>query len=161
MLIAKQQVGRKCENLALSSLPFGHSICLLNSFIPATSPTHVRHKRVSDRTVWVNYMTDFALWRKTALALAIGSVGAIIAFWINLPAPALTGPSIAVTIAGLLGLNLAFETRVRDISFLVIGLSMGTSVTPEVYQSAKQWPISLLAIVAAVSAAFFSSRSGH
>lgn len=103
-------------------------------------------------------MTDFALWRKTALALAIGSVGAIIAFWINLPAPALTGPSIAVTIAGLLGLDLAFETRVRDISFLVIGLSMGTSVTPEVYQSAKQWPISLLAIVAAVSAAFFFSQ---
>lgn len=106
----------------------------------------------------VNFMIDFALWRKTALALAIGSVGAMVAFWINMPAPALTGPSVAVTIAGLLGLDLAFETRVRDISFLVIGLSMGTSVTPEVYESAKQWPFSLVAIVLSVTAAFFFSQ---
>jgi membrane AbrB-like protein len=106
----------------------------------------------------VNFMTDFALWRKTALALAIGGVGALIAFWINLPAPALTGPSIAVTLAGLLGLDLAFETRVRDVSFLVIGLSMGTSVTPEVYQTAKQWPLSLIAVVLAVTLGFFLSQ---
>jgi len=103
----------------------------------------------------VKNMTDFALWRKTALALAIGSVGAFVAVWINLPAPALTGPSIAVTVAGLLGLKLAFETRVRDVSFLVIGLSMGTSVTPEVYESAKQWPYSLVAVVLAVTFGFY------
>lgn len=103
----------------------------------------------------VKNMTDFALWRKTVLALVIGSVGAMVAIWINLPAPALTGPSIAVTVAGLLGLDLAFETRVRDVSFLVIGLSMGTSVTPEVYQSAKQWPLSLIAIVVTVTVGFF------
>ncbi|MGJ8527197.1 AbrB family transcriptional regulator [Maritalea sp.] len=103
-------------------------------------------------------MTDFALWRKTILSLFIGSVGAVLAFAIQLPAPALTGPSIAVTLAGLLGVKLAFEPRVRDISFLVIGLSMGTSVTPEVYQSAKQWPFSLATIVITVTAAFFLSQ---
>lgn len=88
-------------------------------------------------------------------ALAIGGVGALVAFWINLPAPALTGPSIAVTIAGLLGMDLSVDNRIRDVSFLVIGLSMGTSVTPEVYQSAKQWPLSLIAIVLTVTSAFF------
>lgn len=88
-------------------------------------------------------------------ALAIGGVGALVAFWINLPAPALTGPSIAVTIAGLLGMDLSVDNRIRDVSFLVIGLSMGTSVTPEVYQSAKQWPLSLFAIVLTVTSAFF------
>ena len=103
-------------------------------------------------------MTDFALWRKTILALVIGSVGALFAFAVQLPAPALTGPSIAVTLAGILGVKLAFEPRVRDISFLVIGLSMGTSVTPEVYQSAKQWPFSLAAIVLTVTVAFFLSQ---
>jgi len=103
----------------------------------------------------VNYMTDFAMWRQTALALAIGTVGAFVAVWINLPAPALTGPSIAVTAAGLFGLKFSFEPRVRDVSFLVIGLSMGTSVTPEVYESAKQWPLSLLAIVVTVTFGFF------
>lgn len=103
-------------------------------------------------------MIDLAKWRPTALALLIGCVGTIIATLIHLPAPALTGPSISVTIAGLLGLKLSVDFRIRDFSFLVIGLSMGTSVTPAVYESAKQWPYSLAAIVLAVTAAFFFSQ---
>ena len=103
-------------------------------------------------------MIDLNAWRPTFLALAIGAVGAVIATYIGLPAPALTGPSISVTIAGLFGLKLSVQNFVRDISFLVIGLSMGTSVTPEVYESAKQWPFSLMAVVAGVTSAFFVSQ---
>lgn len=84
------------------------------------------------------------------LTAIIGCLGALVAFTIGLPAPFLCGPAIAVTAAGLGGLRLSVPKSLRNATFVVVGISMGTSVTPDVIDAAKTWPLSFLAVLVTV-----------
>ena len=84
------------------------------------------------------------------LTAIIGSLGALMAYVIDLPAPFLCGPALAVTIAGLAGLRLSVPVFLRNATFVVVGISMGTSVTPDVIGAAKTWPLSFLAVLVTV-----------
>lgn len=84
------------------------------------------------------------------LTIIIGSTGAFIAFVIGLPAPFLCGPALAVTLAGLAGLKLSIPPLLRNATFVVVGISMGTSVTPQVIDAARAWPLSFLAVLVTV-----------
>lgn len=84
------------------------------------------------------------------LTAIIGSLGAFIATIIGLPAPFLCGPALAVTMAGFLGLKLSVPTILRNASFVVVGISMGTNITPEVFDAARAWPLSFLAVLLTV-----------
>lgn len=75
--------------------------------------------------------------------LVIGAVGALLAFLAGIPAPFLTGPAFLVTLSALLGLQATIHPRYRDAIFVVIGVNMGTSVTPEAVATAAKWPGSL------------------
>lgn len=90
-----------------------------------------------------------------ASAISIGALGAGLAWLLGFPAPALTGPAIVVSLASLFGLRLAVANTIRNACFIIIGLSLGTSVTPEVIEAAKQWPISFLALTANVTVIVF------
>lgn len=87
----------------------------------------------------------------TARTLAAGGVGAALAVWLSLPAPFLTGPALAVTLAALAGLRMTMPTRMRDAVFLVIGANMGASVTPEALATAAQWPGSLALLALSIT----------
>lgn len=84
------------------------------------------------------------------LTLATGGAGAALAALIGIPAPFLTGPALAVTLAGLGGLPVAIPIRMRDACFLLIGVNMGAGVTPEAVATAVRWPLSLAALGLAV-----------
>ncbi|MCL6653428.1 ammonia monooxygenase [Agrobacterium rubi] len=84
------------------------------------------------------------------LTALIGSIGALVASLIGLPAPFLCGPALAVTLAGLSGLRLSVPHLLRNATFVVVGISMGTSVTPEVIGAAATWPLSFIAVLATV-----------
>ncbi|KXG84386.1 AbrB family transcriptional regulator [Agrobacterium bohemicum] len=84
------------------------------------------------------------------LTIIIGSIGAFIAFVIGLPAPFLCGPALAVTLAGLAGFKLSIPPLLRNATFVVVGISMGTSVTPQVIDAARAWPLSFLAVLVTV-----------
>ncbi|AML50031.1 AbrB family transcriptional regulator [Falsihalocynthiibacter arcticus] len=85
------------------------------------------------------------------VALVIGAVGALAATFIGLPAPFLTGPAICVSLAGLAGVKCAVPNILRDAIFLIIGLALGSSVTPEILQAAKAWPLSLVGMCVSVA----------
>ncbi|KQQ56516.1 ammonia monooxygenase [Rhizobium sp. Leaf311] len=85
-----------------------------------------------------------------ALTALIGGIGATVAFALAVPAPFLCGPALAVTFAGLLGLRLSIPTLLRNAAFVIVGISMGTSVTPDVIAAAQTWPLSFLAVLATV-----------
>ncbi|NRA87017.1 MAG: AbrB family transcriptional regulator [Rhizobiales bacterium] len=85
--------------------------------------------------------TDYIILFKTLL---IGSVGGVIALYLSFPAPFLMGPAIAVTFSCLMGIKLQISSKLRDVSFIFIGMSMGSSATPEVIETAKQWPSSFI-----------------
>ncbi|MCF6303941.1 MAG: AbrB family transcriptional regulator [Rhodobacteraceae bacterium] len=83
--------------------------------------------------------------------IAVGGLGAALAWFLGVPAPFLTGPASFVSVAGLLGLKTVMPDRLRDTVFLVIGLVLGTSVTPEILDEAGKWPISLIAMSISVA----------
>ncbi|GGB45736.1 hypothetical protein GCM10011316_17260 [Roseibium aquae] len=75
--------------------------------------------------------------------LLIGAGGALLFWLIGFPAAILTGPAAAVSLASVLGFRSHIPGRVRDAVFLVIGVSIGSTVTPEVIETALAWPLSL------------------
>ena len=83
--------------------------------------------------------------------IAMGGFGAAVAWFLGIPAPFLTGPGSLVSVAGLLGMKSAIPDKLRNIVFLVIGLTLGTSVTPEILSAAGTWPISLVAMCITVA----------
>lgn len=80
------------------------------------------------------------------LTLAIGISGAVVFYLLGFPAPFLTGPAMFVTLAALLGARCVVPIWLRDTCFLILGIGIGTGVTPEVISAALTWPISLAAL---------------
>ncbi|MDG3575141.1 AbrB family transcriptional regulator [Rhizobium sp. YJ-22] len=95
--------------------------------------------------------------RRAALTLAIGAVGAVIALFAAFPAPYLLGPAIALTIASFAGLRLGVPMALRNVCFVVIGITMGTSVTPAVIEAARTWPASFLLLMPAIAVIFYGA----
>lgn len=85
-----------------------------------------------------------------ALTALVGSIGALVASLLDIPAPFLSGPAVAVTITGLAGVKLGIPIYIRNACFVIIGISMGTSVTPSVVDAAKTWPLSFIVVLLAV-----------
>jgi len=82
----------------------------------------------------------------TLLTLAISAAGGFLADAIGLPAGWLMGGALGVTIAAMLGLPVAMPDRLRDVAFVLIGMSMGASVAPDSLTLLASWPISLAAL---------------
>ncbi|MCC2608589.1 AbrB family transcriptional regulator [Neorhizobium petrolearium] len=93
---------------------------------------------------------SFSELRASALTALIGTAGALIAIAVAFPAPYLIGPAVAITVAGLAGLRLTVPAEVRNVCFVIIGVSMGASVTPEVIVAARTWPASFVMVPVAV-----------
>jgi uncharacterized protein len=68
----------------------------------------------------------------------------------GLPAAWLAGAMIAVAAAALAGVPVAVPTGVRFIAFVFLGLSMGTTVTPETVKQVAAWPFSLALLALSV-----------
>lgn len=86
-------------------------------------------------------------WRAAATALVIGSGGAALFWVIGFPAALLTGPATAVSIAAIMGVRCIIPPALRDMVFLLIGVSIGSTVTPEVISTAMAWPLSLAVLL--------------
>lgn len=82
-------------------------------------------------------------WRAALPTLAIGAAGAAFFWLVGFPAAPLTGPAAAVSAATLLGLRTAIPPRLRDGVFILLGMQIGSSVTPDVIATALAWPLSL------------------
>ncbi len=99
-------------------------------------------------------------WRAkdTALTLAIGVGGALFFWLIGFPAAVLTGPAAAVSIATIWGLPAHVPPLLRDACFLALGVSIGSTVTPEVIQTAATWPLSLAGLGLSLALSIFAAR---
>ena len=92
-----------------------------------------------------------------ALTYALALSGAAAFHALGFPAPFLTGPALAVSLAGLAGLRVSIPLPLRSLCFLVIGFGIGTSVTPEVIQTARSWPVSFVILGLALIGGFVTS----
>lgn len=90
-------------------------------------------------------------WFKVLQTLGVGAAGAGGAYLLHIPAPFLLGPAAAVTTAALAGLSVGIPDRIRDLGFILIGMGLGSGVTPEVIAAAARWPLSLVMLIGAVA----------
>ncbi|RUT31238.1 AbrB family transcriptional regulator [Arsenicitalea aurantiaca] len=86
------------------------------------------------------------LWRM-ALTLAISAGGGLIAEAAGLPAGLLMGGALSVTIASLIGVPVAMPRRLRDVGFVLVGLSMGASVARDSLALIPQWPVTMAGLI--------------
>lgn len=100
-----------------------------------------------------------ASWQAPALTLVIATIGALIFAALSFPAPYLTGPATLVTLAGLAGIKTAaLPQQLRDVVFVILGLTIGQGVTPEVLEAIRAWPVTLLSLAASLFAIIFLTR---
>ncbi|TPE52461.1 AbrB family transcriptional regulator [Amaricoccus solimangrovi] len=96
----------------------------------------------------------FALPLRT---LAIGGAGAALAAAAGLPAGALIGSSLAVSIAAWNGIRVAVPPLPREIAFAGIGVSLGSGIKPSILHDVATWATSLgllcLSLVATLAVA--------
>lgn len=88
------------------------------------------------------------LLREALPTLLLGAAGAALFWALSFPAAVITGPAAVVSVATLMGLRSHVPARLRDAVLLVLGVSIGSTVTPEVIETALAWPVSLAVLSA-------------
>ena len=83
---------------------------------------------------------------RLAAGIAIGTAGGYLATLAGIPAGWLSGALLATAIATSCGLNVAVPAPVVQVMFILLGLTIGASVTPETLSSMRQWPIAFLTL---------------
>ncbi|MCZ4344534.1 AbrB family transcriptional regulator [Devosia neptuniae] len=86
-----------------------------------------------------------AIW-PVLLTLLISVAGGGVATLVGMPAGWLMGGALAVAVAAVAGLPMVMPDRLRDLSFLLIGMSMGASVAPDSLSLMASWPLSIAAL---------------
>lgn len=99
-----------------------------------------------------NFLTLF-------LTLALGAVGAAMAVLLSLPAPYLTGPAALVSLVSVMGLKTHIPNLLRDLCFLIIGIGLGSGLSPDLLAAAAAWPVSLMALTLALVAIFLGGAA--
>ncbi|MBF9032321.1 AbrB family transcriptional regulator [Rhodobacterales bacterium HKCCE3408] len=89
-------------------------------------------------------------WRAVGALAVTAAAGAVLAVLAGVPAPFLTGPAACVSVAAIAGLKVLVPNRLRDLCFLLIGVGMGTGLTPEALNAAARWPVPLVALALAM-----------
>jgi membrane AbrB-like protein len=104
--------------------------------------------------------------RRAALALAVGAAGGAFFDRLGFPLPWLTGPMSATTVAALAGLPVAGPGRLREIMVAVLGVMLGSAVTPNALAGSQRWIGSLgllvlFVVCVTLSVGFALRRQGH
>lgn len=79
----------------------------------------------------------------TITTLALATLGGVLFSVLGLPAAWLSGAMVGATFGVIFGLRLHIPDRLRDLTMLVLGVSMGVGVTPETLRAIGHWPVSL------------------
>lgn len=86
-----------------------------------------------------------------ALVFSIGAAGGFGFTALGLPAAWLSGAMVSTGLAALMGLDAPVPARLRDLVYMVLGVSMGSGVTPAIIDQMGSWPLSLAGLVVTVA----------
>lgn len=84
---------------------------------------------------------------RTLTTLAISAAGGFAASLFNIPGAWLMGGALAVAVSAVLGVRVMMPNWLRDIGFLMTGLSMGATVARDSLSLMAQWPVTMVALV--------------
>ena len=88
-------------------------------------------------------------------AFFAGILGAFFGWGLALPAPFLMGPVLVSTLFAILRTSFSVPEQIKQISFILIGISVGSNVTPEALLSIFRWPFSILLMILSVITIIF------
>ena len=89
------------------------------------------------------------------MAFFAGTLGSLFGWGLALPAPFLMGPVIVSTLFAILRTGFLVPEQIKQISFILIGISVGSNVTPEALLSISRWPLSILLMILSVITIIF------
>ena len=90
--------------------------------------------------------------RATLVTLALGALGGGLLTLLGMPAGWLCGAMVAVAAAALSGRRTHMPNLLRDATFVVLGTSMGSAVTPQTLKELQVWPASIALLLLSVAA---------
>ena len=96
-------------------------------------------------------------WAIVTALLALG--GGALATAAGLPAAWRMGAMIAVGVAAIAGLPVGLPNRLREVAFLLLGISIGSSVTPGIIGELRAWPGSIALLFVSIAATIFVSST--
>jgi membrane AbrB-like protein len=87
---------------------------------------------------------------RLATTLALAVAGSLV-FWAGgLPVPWISGAMVVVAAAAVAGIPLHLPLWLRELTFFILGLSIGAALTPETVAGIARWPASLLLMLLAL-----------
>lgn len=92
-------------------------------------------------------------------ALAIATAGGAALSALGWPAGWLIGAMIATAAAAMAGLDVGLPRRLRDLAFLLLGISIGSSATPESLHQVAAWPASVALLALSVLATMLAGAT--
>ena len=84
---------------------------------------------------------------ETAETLAIALAGGVIFFLLNLPAALVSGSVVFVAVAALFGRPMRVPLPLARVCYVIVGILLGTVVTPETLHGVAAWPGSILLLM--------------
>jgi uncharacterized protein len=110
-------------------------------------------------------LPDRKTLRRLAETIAIGAVGGIAFQGLGLPAGLVSGSIVAAAAASLMGRPLAVPNDLVRVVLVIVGIALGSVVTPETLQGLTRYPLSIavlsLAIPTMTAATFTYLRVVH
>ncbi len=98
----------------------------------------------------MNLIPKFGSQSRALLETVVfGAAGAMLLTLAHVPAGALVGAMLAVAAASLCGRPTGAPTQIQTVLFMVMGVAVGATVTPDALRSALLWPVSLAMLVGA------------
>lgn len=92
--------------------------------------------------------------------IGAAAAGAALFHLIGFPAAPLTGSAVAVSMAALAGAKIPLPRWLLGLFFMALGINIGTAVTPEVLQTALNWPQSIAILYMALTVSLFAALAG-
>jgi membrane AbrB-like protein len=97
-----------------------------------------------------SWTTGWTAIRRLAETLAIGAVGGIVFHRLGLPAGLVSGSIVAASIASLMGRPLAVPHNLTRVVLVIVGIALGSVVTPETLQGLTRYPVSIAILSLAI-----------
>tara|TARA_R100000935_G_scaffold2062_2_gene6092 strand:+ start:5467 stop:6510 length:1044 start_codon:yes stop_codon:yes gene_type:complete len=94
----------------------------------------------------------------SVLTVFIGVLGAGLGWLLNAPIYMLLGPAVLVSLAGLAGARMGIALSLRNVCFVVIGLSVGAGFDHNAVDAMLRWPLAFVVMAVLVWAMLVLSR---
>ena len=88
---------------------------------------------------------------RTLAAFGVAAIGGFALDRVGVPAAWVSGATVSVAVATGLGFDLRLSPAIRDVVFVLLGISMGAGVTPDTIARLPHWPASLALLAVTVA----------